>query len=141
MTDNNEKPKYVSWNRANSVGHKSLDKEHQKMLSYINDTFKLIQEGQDNENRKELLTILDHITDYTDKHFSYEEAILESVNYSDLKAHQRIHADMRFKTQQIKREFFSQPGSDHAMNLLDFLREWWLNHINNVDKKYSSFIT
>lgn len=73
------------------------------------------------------------IDSYTKIHFATEEEILRIAGYPDLENHKRIHESL------IKESFSIASQSIRMYKpdiYLQFLKKWWVEHINNCDRMY-----
>ena len=136
--ESQEKAKYIVWSEVNSVGHPALDAEHRWIVEIINRLHSLVAEG--GKNLHGLKKILDELVQYTHSHFFHEEAILQNVPYPDLEKHQAAHQEMRLKTEYVREQIVSSTGGGEALELLRFLRNWWLTHINRIDLGYLPYV-
>lgn len=126
----------INWNDSYSVNVKEIDKQHQKLVDLIND----LHEGMRTGKGKEILgKILKGLEDYTVYHFGFEEKLLNQANYPDIRTHSKIHqdfvADLKDKIAK-----YESGQTVLTMEIMDFLKNWLMNHIMGTDKKYTSFV-
>jgi hemerythrin len=121
---------YIAWQDRYSVGVKTLDDQHKQILDIINVLFDAVQERPDKEIVK---TTLDRLVRYTMTHFRDEEELMQSHGYPDLARHKLLHETMRQKTLAMQ----EQANLTMDKDLLRFLKEWWVNHIQDCDKRYA----
>ena len=86
-----EKSHYVQWKPEYSVGIEVIDKDHQKLLSLINQFQTAVNYRTGEEFEKEAL---DAVLDYTKTHFKREEDLMEEHGYPDFEAHKALHRKM-----------------------------------------------
>ncbi|MGE5412493.1 MAG: bacteriohemerythrin [Clostridiales bacterium] len=127
---------FIQWNARYSVGIKEVDTQHNKLLGYINDLHDAMKTGQ----AKDVMgTIIQNLIKYTTTHFSLEEKLLSENNYPAYLAHKKEHDDFVRKVLEFQKSF--QTGSTSlSIDMLNFLRDWLLNHIAVSDRKYSSYL-
>lgn len=83
--------------------------------------------------------IFKELLDYTVYHFSAEEALSKKFGYPDTTAHIAKHQNLVKQLTELKAQF--DTGSlSLSMKLMNFLRDWLMNHIKVVDKGYSTFL-
>jgi hemerythrin len=70
-------------------------------------------------------------------HFDTEEALMREALYPDIDKHILQHPKFIERAKLLFRE---AQKNDNAAEILRFLKEWWLNHIQHEDKKYYPFI-
>jgi hemerythrin-like metal-binding protein len=125
--------KIVEWNKSYSVSVKDLDKEHMYLFDLINNLNDAMLQGKSKEN---LLKIIDALADYTVGHFSHEEKLFKQTNYPEFNEHKIAHETFVNKV----KEFRNKVNSGEAMvsiEIINFLKDWLINHIGIFDKKYA----
>ena len=61
---------------------------------------------------------------------------MKARDYPELAQHRILHERLTQKTIDLYRRLDADTGQD----LLVFLKEWWVNHICQVDKQYSPYM-
>lgn len=123
----------IIWKDFYSVGDPSLDAQHQQMIGVINELYEAMEKKS---AQKVIKPILDRLVKYTFDHFEHEEEAMLAVEYPDLIEHKALHDKIRQKTLDLK----DNADFVTAQNLLAFLKEWWMGHIQTVDKKYAPYL-
>ncbi|MFO7849826.1 MAG: bacteriohemerythrin [Spirochaetia bacterium] len=123
----------VTWNENYSVSIPSIDEQHKKLFTYINDFYS--QMLGDTPTADIVETTLLRLYEYAKEHFSYEEELLRSNGYPDYIKHKQTHTDFLRKV----REFEKQDTLD-PQELLFFLQNWLIKHIKGADSAYSRFL-
>ena len=124
---------YVTWKDFYSVGDPSLDAQHKQIIGVINELYEAMQQGKD---RAVLKPITDRLLQYTLAHFEHEEQIMQEHEYPDFTQHTALHDKIRQKTIDLREHVSLVTGHD----LLRFLKDWWVGHIQGCDKKYSPYL-
>jgi hemerythrin len=124
---------FIVWSPFYSVGHPDLDGEHKQIIAMINDLFAALDHGNP---QAVILGLLDRLLKYTQTHFDHEENVMRECGYPDLEQHQFLHDALRQKTVQLRADFNPAAGPD----LLRFLKQWWIDHIQGEDKKYAPYL-
>jgi hemerythrin-like metal-binding protein len=126
----------MTWSDKYSVGVKPLDGQHTVLFDIVNDLHAAMMKGQAQSLTGPLLRKL---IEYTQNHFSAEEAMLAAAKYPGLAEHKIKHRDLIKQVEEYAARFES---GEVALNvqLLNFLRDWLSNHILKVDKEYSSWL-
>ncbi len=122
---------YIVWNERNNLGIPIIDEQHRGIVATINSLHYFIQEGHGRDALKPTLNILKQ---YTSIHFKTEEALIKNAGFAGMKEHVSLHKELTRRTGEIAREAISYGEPEIA---LEFLREWWLGHINKEDKRYA----
>ena len=81
-------------------------------------------------------SILQELTDYADYHFATEEKYFKLFHYPESAGHIEIHHKYRDKIEQFKKDFAAAKTEEVFFNLNNFLQDWWVWHINNMDREY-----
>lgn len=58
-----------------------IDEEHKQLFAYANEAYDLLQEEFIPDKYDRIVAILQELRNYTKKHFSDEEAYMESIQY------------------------------------------------------------
>ncbi len=124
----------ITWNKRYSVNIDVIDKQHMKLIELIND----LNEAMKERKTKEILlnTIL-RLSDYTVSHFQYEEKLFKEYNYPETEKHKKEHDLFIKKVDEFKHGFDSGELM-LSVDIITFLMEWLVNHIQITDKKYIS---
>ena len=126
----------VEWKDDYSVGIDSIDHQHKKLLSLINQLQTAVDYSTGEEFEHEAL---DELVDYTKTHFVYEEGLMKDNGYPDFEAHKMQHEKMFAKVTEVLAEY--EEDHDSAMaNAAEYLRDWLINHIKGVDLKLGEFL-
>jgi hemerythrin-like metal-binding protein len=142
--------KEIKWIDALSVGEKTIDSQHQKLIAELNDLIKKANEKPSSEQLKEIRDIIHFLDSYGKEHFSYEEKYMARNNYSGLKKHAKIHkAFIKFyakfedkfeKMYKSNDKFLAEKLKKLSNDARRFLADWFVNHISKDDHKYAVFI-
>jgi hemerythrin len=127
----------VVWNGSFLVNFEIIDNQHKGLIDIIND---LIQGCDKSKAIRDIVFIktLRKAVEYTQLHFSTEEKYLLQVNYPEFDAQKKEHD--AFISEVIKQlKSFEENQNDPAA-LVEFLKNWLLNHIAVMDKKYAPYL-
>lgn len=120
------------WKEIYSVDIKSIDNEHQRLFQLINQLFGAMSHGK----AKDILSeILAQLIDYTKTHFRREEMYFSSTNYPEYQEHKQQHELFIAKIGNLKKQFESGEQLI-SVELIKFLSDWLINHIQVSDKRY-----
>ena len=129
--------RFLEWKDEYSVGLDSIDQQHRKLISLINQLTTAVEYSTGEEFEREALA---ELVDYTKTHFTYEEGLMEDNGYPDFEAHRAQHRAMIAEVEAVLAEY--EKDHDTAMRrAVDYLKGWLIHHINGTDKQYSSFLT
>ena len=122
----------MTWTENYSVGIKSIDAQHQKLINMVNELQDAMLAGKAND---QIGKILDGLVTYTVTHFAYEEKLFAQHGYADAKAHKAEHDKLTAQVADFQAQFKSGKAKLSAQ-LMNFLRDWLNGHIMGTDKKY-----
>ncbi len=129
-------PPYLAWSASFSVGNDQLDAQHQLMFGILNTLHETLETGQSPQPFEELMAEAQRYAEY---HFATEESIISKCGYPRLSEHRLQHDEYVRRIREIQREFeLSQ--KEGFLDLFLFLKEWWLNHLTQVDREYVPFL-
>ena len=128
--------KFISWNNTYSVGNAEMDNQHKQLINIINKLFDSFKEGNAEEISNE---ILNEMIEYANFHLNSEEKLLYKFDYPEKENHEVLHNEFRNKTDELK-SMISKKSEDAHYKLMDYLKNWWTNHILIEDMKYSKFL-
>jgi len=126
----------INWKDCYATGIKTFDDEHRELVTQINALFEAIR---NKETDKVLPEILAKLTKYTLSHFAHEEEVMTTHAYPDLKAHQKKHEELKKKVAKFTTQL-EKGDPKLPLALFNFLREWLLQHIVEVDMNYVEYL-
>ncbi|AAR33590.1 hemerythrin family protein [Geobacter sulfurreducens] len=133
---NKASQKFIVWQDSYSVGVPKLDGQHKKIIDLINEVYDYLQ-GR--TGLLDLGRILDDLSTYTQNHFADEEQLLRLAKYPEYEEHKKHHDWMMQRTRSIRSEY-REKREDLSWELMDFLKKWWLSHIQSNDARYVPYV-
>lgn len=122
----------MDWSSDLQLDVNSMDSQHKGLLDIMNKLYDDYQKGADFAI---LSTSLNQLAEKTVKHFSDEEAYMESIDFPNLGTHKVIHKDLLEKFGAHKEKFEQEKQlNDEFFNFLKF---WLRSHIMGIDTKYA----
>lgn len=120
------------WNGKVITGNKNVDRDHYALFEIYNEL--KVFDGSYSEFAK----ILTKMTDFSLVHFKREEEYMKQMGYPKLCEHIKYHREYVLKVSTYNFQLFNStpPSVDE---ILDFLKNWWVNHISNYDFDYENF--
>ncbi|VAW60047.1 hypothetical protein MNBD_GAMMA08-2864 [hydrothermal vent metagenome] len=128
--------RFVKWNDSYSVGIKSIDCDHKKLLGMINQ----LQTASQYETHEGMLEdILNELVGYTKYHFTREEEMMRECNYPGYDVHKKQHEAMIEQVTKFIDEY--RVHKTRTINdVVQYLKSWLVNHINGCDQEYSPYL-
>jgi hemerythrin len=124
---------YVAWSDGYSVCDRLLDAQHREILQTV-DRLYLPMQGATPGPAAE--RILDSLICSTRSHFEHEEARQKEIAFVDAERHQALHQAMLQRMLDLRAQLMSLPACD----VLEFLKKWWLSHIQDEDRQYVMYL-
>ena len=127
---------FIEWTPEYQIGHPEIDKQHQHLVSLINNLYNAYTEG----NSSSIVEpILNELVDYTMYHFNSEELHMDNLQYPLVTKHKEEHAYFIAKVDEFKMDF-DQGNIFVSMDILEFLSSWILDHIAESDKELAKYL-
>jgi hemerythrin-like metal-binding protein len=128
---------FMEWNDKMSVGVESLDKDHQKLMKMVNELHDAMKAGH---GKEPLGKILDALTNYTRVHFAREERFFVQTDYPAAAEHKKQHDELTRQVVDVQQKYKDGATSLLTVEVMNFLKDWLLNHIQGSDKKYGPYL-
>ena len=126
------------WTPAISVGDAKIDGQHQKLLGQVNTLLSYIISEKNDAIITEAISFLDK---YINDHLTYEEFYMEEHKYPGLEEHKKYHGDFIEKYLDFKNRHDAGVSPESlALEIEEYIGNWWLNHIGKEDHKYAEYI-
>ena len=122
----------LRWTVDLSVGIDELDFHHRRIFTLIDDLQDAISASRDNPAR--IADVVAQLVDYAEYHLKKEEEYFDQCGYAGAQQHKRQHDLYRVKVKEMAGRI-ETPGISEE--LAAFLGEWWVNHIQHEDKRYT----
>lgn len=119
------------------VGVKECDTQHQKLIKLINQLYDAMTEKK---TRELLGKILKELVDYAVYHFSAEDNLFKITDYPGATEQKLEHEKFTKTVTDFKKKFEETSTTLISIELLKFLKDWLLQHICIVDKKYGPYL-
>jgi hemerythrin len=127
----------ITWSDDFSVEIQEIDEQHKCLVQLIN---KLYTGLAAKDTSEAIEQVLDELVSYTRVHFAVEECLMRLFDYPGYDEHKKIHDKIVTRVADFQRLY---KAGDHkvGMELLYFLKDWLMTHINEVDKQYTPHLT
>ncbi len=117
------------WNSNIETGIPEIDDQHRRLFE-LAASFR----GQGDEIR--IMKSLAILCDYAKVHLREEEALLETIGYTDLAAHRQAHVEFRALLRQLLTDATHLSLDEIATRVESLINGWFYNHILRVDAQY-----
>lgn len=126
--------KETEWNNHFNIGVDSIDNAHRKLFSIVR---RLIYVSE-NEHHGQWACAegIKYLKSYAIRHFTDEEAYMQSIGYKGYKVHKRLHDDMRYKTlPALEKDLLESDYSQESIHhFLGICLGWLTAHIMIEDR-------
>jgi hemerythrin len=122
---------FIKWQECNDTGIALVDEQHRGIVSIINSFYCLTERGMGNTMLYSVIS--DTVKNYSRIHFITEERFLKAAEYPDFEQHVELHRELTWEIEHV--EYVSIVEND-PRPLMEFLKKWWLEHINEQDMNY-----
>ncbi len=129
--------KLIVWDNYYSVGFDLIDNQHKKLIDMINELYTSFIFG---EAQTKAAGIINEMVNYTDYHFKTEEKFFDKYKYPETEQHKEIHQSFVDKAIELKHGLESGQMTV-TYDIMNFLRQWLIDHILKEDKKMASFFS
>ena len=126
----------LTWNHACSVGVKAMDHQHGILMDAMNELRLALVRGA---GREQVGRLFEELIEFSRLHFASEEQLMEQAGFPGLAEHRRLHHSIQ--AQVLAAAHRLQHGDGVEMRpLLCFLRDWFIEHIEGVDRQYGPWL-
>ena len=117
------------------VGDELLDAQHKVILSYM---AKIRACFLTEKMNKDLLALMDRLETFCKLHLWDEEKMMEQMNFPEIEDHQVQHSLFIMHLENFTGRY-DELNTAKKIDELNFLKAWFLEHIDVFDKKYAEF--
>lgn len=128
---------FMEWSEALSTGVKDIDAEHCELVIMLNDLHAAMTTGK---GKDALKNVLDRLINYTVSHFTHEEELMRKYAYPDSWKHTNEHRELTKQVQAVQAKFVAGQTIGLSIEVMEFLRGWLTNHIQEVDARFGAFL-
>ena len=129
----------AEWDDAYVLGHATIDDHHRRMFVLVQDLGEMLNlENAGDRWLQAATTLIDH----TNRHFEYEEQVMEEAAYPAAAVHRTQHTELLGELE----HFCAHPhlsllhGRDRESRGLSFLLQWLSEHVNHSDRKLADWL-
>jgi len=123
----------LSWETQYQLGIKVIDEQHKAFIDALNELINSLNSTSGYEYIGQ--NVLPKIYEYANNHFATEEKYFDEFNYEGTEEHKSEHSRFKQKLTEIA-DLYMTNKMEASFDLADFLEDWLLDHIANMDKKY-----
>ena len=128
-------PDLIKWSDSIKVNVKVFDEQHKNLVGLIN---KLHRSMKSRRAGSAVAEILAELVAYTKTHFKAEEDAMRKHAYPGLPQQQQQHKALIQQVAETQKKMASG-NAMISMEVMDFLKDWLVKHIQGSDKEYGPF--
>lgn len=125
------------WSNDFNVDIQEIDEQHKVLIDLLNQLHEAIRGLRGKAASRE---ILDRLAEYTRTHFLLEESLMRVTHYPGFEIHKQQHEDLIKQISELQRKL-DEENASISFELLHFLKNWLIQHINESDKRFGKFFT
>jgi hemerythrin len=123
----------IKWEKEYTIGVRKIDSQHKRIIKIVNQALAQQFSGH---NEKEIGAILDNLSDYMKEHFKTEEEFMLEHNYPGYERQRDEHNHFIDRLFEAQKEYYKS-GHVTSINILNFVWDWFSQHILVLDKQLS----
>lgn len=121
---------YWAWVPGLQTGLEEIDRQHKKLVDYIN----LMAEAVEELNVSKTEEVLDSLIRYTVVHFEFEEKMMEKAGFPQSEQHHKVHEAFKAKVLKLRKKV--DEGQSVNASVMNILVKWIVEHIKKEDMEY-----
>ena len=125
-----------SWDDIYSLEHPQIDHEHQALFAMAEELHQAMLNGS---GAAALGGLLNNLINYTQVHFSHEEALMRRHGYPGMAAHVAEHRKLAEQVVDLQKKY-AAGRLTISMETMHFLRDWLDRHIRRSDQLVAQHI-
>lgn len=127
----------LKWSDSLSVSIAEIDEQHKGLVAMVNRVYDLLVSGK--SDRSQARKVIEDMRRYSVDHFGVEEKYMDEFEYPDAPSHKLKHQDFIAKVKEIE-SGCANGSCALTMDILNYLSDWLVTHINDIDKKLGAFL-
>ena len=125
-----------AWSDDFSVHVQEIDEQHKVLVGLLNELHVAIIEHHGKTTSRR---VLDRLAEYTRTHFLLEESLMRLTHYPGFEIHKQQHEELICQVQALQRKLDNENVAI-TFELLHFLKNWLIQHINESDKRLGAHV-
>lgn len=126
----------LDWTDSMNIGIASIDRQHKKLASLINDLNEAVVAGKGDQVYDALFN---ELVDYFSTHFSTEEGLMIEHDFPDYETHRFLHQGFISKVREL-RSMANSGEKRVSEEALHYLVDWLVHHDLSIDKELGKFL-
>jgi len=123
---------FFLWKDSFNIGNGEIDRQHRSFLEMLNEYYDS-GSGATRDNIDDRLIV--RIKEYAAMHFRFEEQLMREAGYTETEHQQKQHRYFESLVSDIE-SIHRKGRSDDLKRILLLLKDWFLQHILEEDRKF-----
>jgi hemerythrin len=130
----------ISWSKKFETGIEAIDRQHKNLFAIIERLYEA-KKGDGKNLGLRIASVAEELIEYAEIHFKTEESLMEKSHYEGLKEHKRVHNKFQEAAKTYGVRIKAQSGDVFlAMEMMNFLIDWLIEHVSVTDMEYVSCV-
>jgi hemerythrin len=125
------------WREEYRTNIKQMDVDHKEVLVKINDVYQAIAIRKDFST---LQKTIESLIAFAGTHFEREDRLMRENEFPEYDWHKKKHEKFMDDVSEMRKEISSSGMKKHNAELVNFFKDWVINHILTADRKYGPFL-
>ena len=129
---------YAQFTENLITGNTLIDEQHKELIGKINELVRTCENG---DGKVKALKTLNYLEEYTNFHFSQEEALQEEIGYPGIRQHKEKHQEFVNTVKELFEMLEEEEGPTEAFvaQVNKNVIEWFYNHIQGFDRSVAEY--
>lgn len=129
---------YAKFSDELITGNALIDEQHKELIDKINDLIRACENG---DGKVKAMKTLNYLEDYTNFHFTSEEALQEEIGYPGIAEHKAKHQEFVNTVKELFEMLEEQEGPTEAFvsQVNRNVIEWFYQHIQGFDRSVAEY--
>jgi hemerythrin len=132
---------FLQWRTDYSIGIQEIDNQHKTIIQLINDLLNLCRNDTNDEDYESFNKLVGIILEHFQKHFETEENLMLEKKYPHYEEHKKRHDKLLEDVKKMVDKIINEKQKQSLINLVIFLREWFVENIYIMDKQLGEYLT
>lgn len=129
---------YAEFSENLVTGNEMIDSHHKELINRIN---KLLDSCDQANEKTAAIKMMDYLAEYTDFHFSAEEALQKEIEYPGFEKHKVQHETFKNTVKELEEMLAEEEGPSAAFveKVHEHVIKWFYTHIEGFDRSVAEY--
>lgn len=121
---------FLAWSDELCIDHDAIDEQHRELITLTNRVHQATLYDHDVWGRRDAFA---RLRAHTERHFRFEEALLQDIGWADLPAHRAQHDALLDRLYDLEERSLANPRLTMDDTFVELFNGWVTEHIRNAD--------